>query len=455
MRPISKSWVREARALAGISVAVTVTMFAQLAISAVETLIIARLGVQELAGVTLALSIYLLFFLFALGVVTAVTPIVAGAYGRGDMEDLRLSGQQGFWIGLTFSVPGVAILLACRSLVGSAIGPGVEADSAAGYLAGAAWGLPAWVSYVAVRCLAIATGRIRITTLIMLASVPVHAGLTWLLVFGGLGLPACGVFGAGLAYTLTAFAALVLLAAVICVSPQGDFGSVFRRPFVLDRGRYGAVIRLGIPFACRILLREGVLPAAAFMIAPFGASALAAHAVAARVIGLAGVFSFGFSDAANMRVSYAVGALAPGRAKRAGWIAIQLSTMVGALVAGALIAEPLIVARWVLGDADLAGLSAAASLLPIAACLLFLEGVQSAAGGVLSGLRDAKGPLVIAIFGSWIVGMPAGFLLARLMTAPAKGMWCGMAAGECLTVFLYLYRFRQKMTREHGHQLAD
>jgi MATE family multidrug resistance protein len=220
MRPISKSWVCEARALAGISAAVTVTMFAQLAISAIETLIIARLGVQELAGVTFALSIYLLFFLFALGVVTAVTPIVAAAYGRGDMEDLRLSGQQGFWIALTFSVPGVAILLACCGLAGFAIGPGVEADSAAGYLAGAAWGLPAWVSYVAVRCLAIATGKIRITTLIMLASVPVHAGLTWLLVFGGFGLPACGVFGAGLAYTLTALAALVMLAAIIC-RPRG------------------------------------------------------------------------------------------------------------------------------------------------------------------------------------------------------------------------------------------
>ena len=41
---------------------------------------------HTLAGVTLALSVYFLVFLFALGVVTAITPIVAQARGRGETE---------------------------------------------------------------------------------------------------------------------------------------------------------------------------------------------------------------------------------------------------------------------------------------------------------------------------------------------------------------------------------
>ncbi|MBV9523922.1 MAG: hypothetical protein JO010_14070, partial [Alphaproteobacteria bacterium] len=105
MNPFGMSWAREARALAGVSAAITLTIFAQLAISAVETLVVARLGIAVLAGVTLALSIYFLLFLFALGVVTAVTPIAARAYARGDMAGLRLSGQQSLWIGLSFSLP--------------------------------------------------------------------------------------------------------------------------------------------------------------------------------------------------------------------------------------------------------------------------------------------------------------------------------------------------------------
>ena len=447
MFKIRGAWVAEARTLAGISLSVTVTMFAQLAISAVETLFVARLGVHALAGVTLALGVYLLVFLFALGVVTAITPIAAQAHGRGDAEGLRRSGQQGLWVGLTFSIPGAALLVGFSGIAGLAFGNGPEAVSASDYLLGAAWGLPAWVCYVAVRSLAVATGRVRITTVIMLASVPVHAGLAWWLVFGGFGLPPLGALGAGLAYSLTAFGAWALLMAMVRLSPVDAFGSVFRRPFTWDGQCYSHIMRLGIPFSCRIMLREGVLPAAAFVLAPYGAAAVAAHAVAAQVISLAGVFSFGFSDAANMRVSHALGAGAPRRAGHAGWIAIQLATGVGALMVAALVAEPAVVARWVLGN-DPGSVAAAAKLLPVAACLLFLEGVQSAAGGALSGMQDAKGPLLIAITGSWAVGMPLAVLLARTAATPALGVWVGLAVGGCLTTILYLIRFGQKIARQ-------
>ncbi len=229
------------------------------------------------------------------------------------------------------------------------------------------------------------------------------------------------------------------------LTPVDAFGSVFRRPFVWDGERYQRIMRLGIPFSCRIMLREGVLPAAAFALAPYGAAAVAAHAVAAQVISLAGVFSFGFSDAANMRVSYALGAGVPHRAKHTGWIAIQLATAISVLLVAALVTEPMQIARWVLGNNDPGSVAAAAKLLPVAACLLFLEVVQSAAGGALSGMQDAKGPLLIAVAGSWAVGMPLAILLAWMMATPALGLWIGLVIGGCLTTILYLIRFRQKI----------
>jgi len=439
------SWAREARALAAISAAVTLTMFAQLAMSAIETAIVARLGVRELAGVTLGLSAFSLMFLFTLGVVTAITPIVAHAHGAGDLDGVRRSGQQGIWVGLAFALPGMAILLLISAPLSRLLGAGPVAGYARAYLGTAAWGLPAWVTYVAVRSLAIATGRIRVTTMLMLAAVPVHAALSWVLVFGAFGLPGHGVAGAGAAYSLTAFAALGLLAIILRFEPDTAFASVFRAPLVFDRARASAIVRLGVPFACRILLRESLLPAAAFVLAPFGATAVAAHAVAEQVVMLGGVCAFGFSDAANMRVSTAIGAAAPAHARQAGWVAIQLALGISALVAASVLIAPSTLARWVLGPGDAAGLRAAVGVLPIAALLLFLEGVQSAAGGALSGLRDAKGPLLIAILGSWGLGMPLGYGLARATTSPAQGMWWGLAAGAGLTTCLYLARLRRKL----------
>lgn len=446
MRPFTRDWAAEARALGGISVSVTITMFAQLAISAVETLAVARLGTATLAGVTLALSIYLLIFLFALGVVTAVTPIAAQARGRGDEEGVRLAGQHAIWVGLTFSVPG-AVLLLGGGVALALYGGNAEAKATGDYLVGAAWGLPAWVCYVAVRSFAVATGRISVTTRIMLAAVPLHAGLTWLLVFGGPGLPPLGAFGAGLAYSLVAVLAWGLLIIIVRRSPVDAFSRSLSSPFNWDGRRYREIVRLGLPFACRIVLREGVLPAAAFIAAPFGAAAVAAHAVAARVVDLLGVFSFGFSDAANSRVGLGIGAGKLHQVRSAGWISVQLSAGVGLLIVALLLAMPMQAASWILGTADPAKIARTAALFPLAACVLFLDGIQSAIGGALSGMRDAKGPLLIAIGGSWGIGLPLGGLLAHVTSFPVQGLWMGLLLGACGTTILYVLRFRQRLWR--------
>lgn len=446
MCPLSKEWLAEARILSGISASVTVTMLAQLIISAVETLTIARLGTVILAGVTLALSIYLLVFLFTLGVVTAVTPIAAQARGRGDEEGVRLAGQHALWVGLTFSLPAAALLLAGGALL-VPHGASPEAEATAGYLVGAAWGLPAWVCYVAVRSFAVATGRVGVTTSIMLATIPVHAALNWWLVFGGLGLPPLGAMGAGLAYSLAAMLAWGLLIIIVRTSTIDAFSRSFSAPFTWEKERYLEIVRLGLPFAGRIVLREGVLPAAAFVVAPFGPSAVAAHAVAARILDLLGVFSFGFSDAANTRVGTGIGARSLRHVRSAGWISVQLSAIVGVLIVALLLTESTKLASWFLGRSDPADVAMTVGVLPIAACVLFLEGIQSAIGGALSGMRDAKGPLLIAISGSWVIGLPAGFLLARTITMPVQGLWIGLLLGTCVTTFLYGIRFRRRLHR--------
>ncbi len=153
----------------------------------------------------------------------------------------------------------------------------------------------------------------------------------------------------------------------------------------------------------------------------------------------------GFSGAANARVGHALGADAPDQARHTAWVAIQLSTTASAVMAAALMIAPDHIARWILDDADPTGLAMAAALLPLAAAVEFLEGIQAAAGGALAGMRDAKGPLVISILGFWVVAVPLGCVLARVMTSPVEGMWWGLVAGELMVTGLYLARFRSKM----------
>jgi len=442
----SKAWRTEACALGSTAAAVTATMAAQLTISFVETLATARLGTPVLAGVTLALSLYLLIFLFALGLVTAVTPLAAQAHGRADAEAVRAIGQQGLLVGLAVSIPAALLLLAAGAWLTVRPGATVEAVAVGHYLLGAAWGLPAWVCYVAVRCLAIAVGRMRITTAIMAGAVPVHAALTGWLVFGGAGLPPLGAFGAGLAYALAALAAWGLLATIAYAGPGDMIGRVLRGPFRWDGVRCRAILRLGLPFACRIVLREGVLPTAALLLVPFGPVAVASHAVAARVLDLLGTCCFGFGDAANARVAAAIGAGATRRVGLIAAIAVQLSLAVSAVFAAAILLTPVPIASLILDTEAGPAVLAAATLLPFAACLLLLESVQSVLGGTLSGMQDAKGPLVIAIVGAWCLGLPLGTALAWFGKAPAQGLWTGLVLGGAVTSALYAVRLRSRLS---------
>jgi MATE family multidrug resistance protein len=448
MRPFTSEWIAEVRTIGGISASVTITMLAQLVISAVETLVVARLGTIALAGVTLALNVYLLVFLLALGVVTAVTPIAAQARGRGDEEGVRLAGQQALWVALLISLPGALLLLTGGTLfMHSAKVP--EARAAAEYLIGAAWGLPAWVSYVAVRSFAVAVDRISVTTAIMLAAVPLHLVLTWWLVFGGFGVPALGALGAGIAYSLAAFLAWVALIIILRTSHRDDFSRAFSRPFTWNWPCIKEILWLGVPFAGRIVLAEGVLPVAGFIIAPFGPLSVAGYAISARIINLLSVFSFGFSEAANIRVGVGAGAGKAKQIKSAGWVAVQLSVVFNCFFATLLVLGPKQIAFWFLGGTNSPSLVSTTAALPFAAGVLVLGGFHTVVGGALSGIRDAKGPLFVTALCSWGFGLPLGFLLAHEVSSHVSGLWAGLLLGDLTAAILYLVLFRRWLTILH------
>ena len=159
MDGVAFDWRREAWVLGSVASAVSMAMFAQLAIDAVETAVVARLGAVALAGVTLAVGVHTVVFLFALGVATAVTPLAAHAAGRGDAAAVRRVGQNGLFVALAVATPLAGAMLAAALLL-----PVREPElrEATRYIAGTAWGLPGWVAYVAIRSLAIA--RLRMAT---------------------------------------------------------------------------------------------------------------------------------------------------------------------------------------------------------------------------------------------------------------------------------------------------
>ena len=195
---------------------------------------------------------------------------------------------------------------------------------------------------------------------------------------------------------------------------------------------------------------ESAYPVAAFVLAPFGAEAVAAHAVALRVFELAGMLSFGFNEAAVVRVGLAHGVRSPRSVRHAAWTAVGLATTASLLVAAAVAAGRWRLAAWMLAGSDVGVVPVAAALLPFTACLLVVDAVQSAAGGALTGLQDARWPPIVATIGAWGVGLPAGLLLMQVMPVAVQGLWCGLVLGNLVSACAYLHRLRGLIARTPG-----
>jgi MATE family multidrug resistance protein len=98
-------------------------------------------------------------------------------------------------------------------------------------------------------------------------------------------------------------------------------------------------------------------------------------------------------------------------------------------------------------------LAIASSLLPVAAAFQICDGLQVVAIGVLRGLGDLRTPAITGLVGFWIIGFPAGLLLAFRAEMGPRGLWWGLVMGlTCFAIILAartVHRLKAPLHRLH------
>ena len=433
----------EIKSLLSIGAGVSMAVAASVGIALIETLIVARLGADALAGVTLALALYSLIFVGCLGVIVAITPILSQAVGRGDVPAIRCHVQQAGFVAGAMSLVGFIIFALSPVLLAPMASHPGELAIALDYLAGAAPGLPAWLAYIGLRSVLMTLGSVRIATFTMLASVPVHALMAYALVHGTPWSPALGVMGAGIAHCAVSWVTVAIILLVMRRSRKPLVMAIMQGPVVFSAPEFRAIVRLGIPMSARILMREGMLPASVMLVASAGSTMVAAHAVAMRVVGLAGIVSFGIGSAAIVRVGEALGAGDRPGARSISKLAVWLSLASGVVASVVIVACAPSIATLFLPAAD-AATPVAARLLAVACLFLLIDCVQGTLGAGLVALQDARVPLAIYAVCIWLVGFPLAHVCASIFAVPAEGVWIGLCIGSSSATALMIWRWRVK-----------
>jgi MATE family multidrug resistance protein len=443
------AWLGEFRATLALGWPMVLTNLAQVALTTTDVIVVGHLGADALAAATLGVNLYFGLLMFAIGLVSATSPMMAEAIGRGRhvVREVRRTFRQGLWSALIVSLPAWALLWHSEALL-LALGQEPQlARDAHSFMHELQWGFLPALGFIALRSFVAALERPLAAMVVTVAAILFNILANWALVFGHLGLPALGLRGSGLATTLSNTFLFLGLVAVVALDRQFRRFHLFGRWWRPDGARLAALWRLGVPIGATMALEVTLFNAAVFLMGQFGTVAIAAHSIAIQIAAASFMVPLGLGQAATVRVGLAHGAGLRDAVTRAGWAAFALAIAFMATMSVVLLtlSRTLISAFIDVGDpANAAVIDTAALFLVWAAIFQIADGAQVVGAGMLRGLQDTRVPMLYAAFGYWGCGMPLSLFFAFYLRLGGVGIWMGLASGLAVVACLMMRRWHRR-----------
>ena len=416
---------------------VLVGQLAVLAFSTVDTVLVARHSAADLAALAIGAAMYITVFIGLMGVVLAIGPIVGQLYGAGRLAEAGRQMDQTIWLAWGLTVIGSLVLVAPDPLLAlSQPSPEVEAK-VRGYLLALAFSLPASLLFTVYRGFNTAVSRPKAVMILQLAGLATKIPLSIALVSGlpGIGLPALGVVGCGIATLIALWLQVAVAWALLRRDPfyaRFDIGQ--RRIARPDWPSLKRLLGLGLPMGGAILIEVSGFTFMAIFIARFGDTPVAGHQLAANLVAMMFMTPLALSNATGTLVAQAVGAGRLHEARALGWNGWRFGLAVSLAMAVAVYAGRGLVLR--LYTDNPAIVAAATPLIAWLVIFHAADALQAISAAVLRAWHVATLPVVIYAVAIWGVGLGGGWLLANAPAGGALeplrgavGYWAAVTAG--------------------------
>ncbi len=275
---------------------------------AVDTLLVARIGKEAVAGVGTAVEFIYFIIAILIALEIGATVLISQAFGARDHGRVVLLARQAIAWAVTLTIPVSALgLIAAPHVVGLfGLEPQV-ADNATTYLQITA-GCSVFLLMTFV-CGSIFRGRGDGRTPLMAAVVAniVNVVASYALIFGEFGMPELGVAGSAWGAALGRASSAGIMLWLLYTGKRGITirGHGSWRPR-LDIGK--ALLRLGVPASLEQIVASSGFVTMLAVVAMIGTSALAAQQIAFTALAIAFMPGFGFGLASTALIGQSVGA---------------------------------------------------------------------------------------------------------------------------------------------------
>ncbi len=248
----------------------------------------------------------------------------------------------------------------------------------------------------------------------------------------GIGLPALGVFGSGIASSLAGLAMMLVLWVAdrrLAHPPGGGDANVTA----------ATVLRVGFPIGLTLLAEVGAFASVGVLAARIGPHAAAGHQVAITLASATFIVTLGIGAATTVRVGQAVGRGDIAAARLTGFVGLVASTVFMSLSASAFLAFAPILAGLLTDRPEV--LAASIPLVHIAAVFQIFDGAQAVGSGALRGIGDTHFIQRANVAGYYAVGLPIALVLAFGFGLAERGLWWGLTAGLVVVAIALFARF--------------
>ncbi len=451
-------WASEAKRLIWLSWPIILTNLGGIAMQTTDVVMIGWLGAEELAAIALATNVRFLFFLCSIGVIAAISPMMAQSLGRRrfNVRDVRRTVRQGFWVAFIVGLPASVMLWRIDLILSWLNQDPKLIELATSYTRVAVFGFLPSLIFVVLRNFIAALERPAAAMVVSIIGILFNAIADYGLIFGKFGLPELGIVGAGLATSFSEFFLLTGLLGFILLDRQFRRYRLLGRFWRSDWQRFTEIWRLGSPIALALVMETGLFASTGFLMGWIGTVELAAHQIALQCAAATFMVPLGFGQAATIRVGLAAGRNDPLAVFRAGITAIALGILFMAAMAAIMLTWPESIVALFLDASNPSSANVAAfaaTLLMMAALFQVFDAGQVVGMGCLRGLKDTRTPMIYAAIGYWLIGLTCSAGLAFGFGLGGIGVWAGLIVGLAVVAGLLITRFVYHHERLMKHPL--
>jgi MATE family multidrug resistance protein len=406
----------------------------------VDTAMVGRVSADALAAVAVASVYFFAVSTVGMGCLMALDPVVSQAHGAGDEPGIARGLQRGLLIALIVTVPTMILLTPIEPVLTWFGQPGAVIPLSGSYIRAVIPGVLPYFAFLAVRQTMQALGLVRPLVLVILGANLLNGLLNWVLIFGHWGAPALGVQGSAIATTVSRWVMLVAVL-VVGLGPLAPYLAWRRESLALKP--LGRMLRLGLPIGFQILFEYSVFGLVGLLVGRIGSAPLAGHQIALNLASITFMVPLGVGGAAAVLVGRSVGRGDSETARRVAVAALVVGAGFMTTTALAFLTVPTLFARAYTADPALIGV--AVTLIPLAGVFQVFDGTQTVALGVLRGVGDTRFPVLINVFGYYLIGLPVGLWLGYQKGLGAPGFWWGLVLGLAAVALTLLWRVQFRL----------